>query len=177
MSGPLNVIPPGFLGFLQLKNFGKNPAEVPELISPVFDMLRWYFAGEARPMATTDASRAVTTDLDGFIALTTATITVPDGEWWYVHSVYLYANLPAAVTEFFAGAPAWFNANTFQGEVMASQPISIMQGVAGSTRRYFSVARDFFVPPGSQFGAYISTCETATSINVGLNGRITVLPI
>jgi len=176
VSGPLNVIPPGFLGFLQLKNFGKNPSEVPEVIAPTFDLLKWYLQAEARPMAGTDATRALTNDLDGFVALTTATITVPDGEWWYVHSVYLYANLPAAATEVFAASPAWFNVNTFQGEVLCP-PGALITGVAAATRRYFTVAKDFFVPAGSQFGAYVVTCETATSINVGLNGRITVLPI
>lgn len=176
MAGPLNIIPPGFLGFLQLKNFGKNPSEVPEVIAPTFDMLSWYMQGEAVPMAGTDATRACTSDLDGFVALTSNTITVPDGEWWFVHNVYLYASLPAATTEFFSGSPCWFNANTFQGEVLCP-PGQLIQGVAALTRRYFTAARDFFVPPGSQFGAYVLTCETATSITVGLNGRITRLPI
>lgn len=177
MSGPINLIPPGVLGFLQLKNFGKNPTEFPEVLAPTFDLLKWYLSGESRQMAATDTSLAMATNVGGFQRLTTAPIIVPATEWWYVHSVFLRAQLPAAVTEFFSGAPCWFNPNTFNPNELLCEPGAIIQGVAATDRTYFTVARDFWVPPGSEFGAFVLTCQSATTIFVSLNGRITVLPI
>lgn len=41
-SGPIQLQPRGLLAFLQLKNQGRNPANLVDSIQPTFDILDWY---------------------------------------------------------------------------------------------------------------------------------------
>lgn len=175
--GPLQITPPGFLGFLNLKNEGKNPREIPEDLTPTIELRNWYLNATAQAMSATNATVSLLNNQDGFALPSAGNIVVPSGEWWYVHSMLVWAVLPAAVTEFLAMSPAWVEPNNFIDFEVLSPPAPLLQGVAGATRRYFNTARDFWVPPGSALCWHVLTAETATSIPAFLNGRITVLPI
>jgi len=174
---PIQIIPPGFLGFFNLKNEGKNPSEIPSLLTPTVELQKWYLNSSAQKMSATNATRNLTNDLDGFAIPTANVITVPDGEWWYVHNLIGWAILPAAANEAVQFAMGWVEPNNFLDFEVPQPPSPLLTSSAAVTRRYFSVASDFWAPPGAVFFWFLTTAETATNIPAFLNGRITPLPV
>ena len=177
MYRPIQIIPPGFLGFFNLKNEGKNPDELPSLLTPTIELRKWYLNATAQKMSATDATRSFANNLDGFAIPSANVITVPDGEWWYVHNLLGYAVLPAAANEAVQFGMCWVEPNNFLDYEVFPPSSPLLTSSATVTRRFFSIAADFWAPPGSVFGWYVNTAETATSISAALNGRITPLPI
>lgn len=85
MSGPIQKIPGGLLDFLQLKNAGRNPADLPEVLQPVLEMQQWYWQTYAEITGGTDAAIVAVGLVDK--------VTVPDNEFWAVHEVQVDAAL------------------------------------------------------------------------------------
>lgn len=94
-SRPIQQIPGGLLGFLQLKNAGQNPSELPASLQAVLEMREWYWQSFAQVAVGTDAAIAAA----GFVDK----ITVPAGEYWAIHDVAVVATLAAASNGLFVG--------------------------------------------------------------------------
>lgn len=77
MSG-INRQPTGILGFLGIKNFGRNPEQVGEVLSPVWDYAPWYLQTNAQ-----FRNAAVSFNAVGFFAV----FQVPNNEVWTVHAL------------------------------------------------------------------------------------------
>lgn len=92
-SGPIQAQVGGFLGFLQLKNNGRNPGELPNTMQSVIDVRQWFWQTYAEVIVGTDAAIAAAGLVDK--------LTVPQGEFWAVHDVTLTATVAAASTSLF----------------------------------------------------------------------------
>lgn len=71
----INRQPVGWLGFLGIKNFGKNPQNVPAVLAPTWDLEGLYLASEVRYASNVAA---------GIAAGNTIVHTAPQGEIWAV---------------------------------------------------------------------------------------------
>jgi len=77
MSG-INRTPTGILGFLGIKNFGRNPETVSGILSPTWDYSDWYLQTNA-----IFRSQAVSFNARGYFAV----FAVPLSEVWTIHSL------------------------------------------------------------------------------------------
>lgn len=174
-NGPLQVWPPGLLGFLQLKNAGQNPQVLINALSPVLESFEWYMQA-TQLQAPYPMSVARTNGQTGATAFTTPAggLVVPQREWWWVDTFTVFAGGLVA-TDTVQLVPITFDpiAGTLR---QVGQEGSQKTGTA-STRSVNAFARQFFAPPGSVFGVTASTCETAGTITVFGYVRYTVLPI
>lgn len=176
---PIQAIPQGLLGFLQLKNAGKNPSEISELLQPVLDLREWYLQTAMRNFIGNGGaapSAALPNNTVGFIGYlaTVPNITVPANEVWYCpYYTALSATLLAAETiQFgcgFRNPDAGFTYQSLIGEPC--------DPVTGPNKRAFAFARDFWLPPGTQLGIQVFQCATAATIVVEGHLRYVPLPI
>lgn len=173
MSGPIQIIPPGLLGYFQLKNRGRNPTDMPETLFPMMDLLEWYLHANGEQLATLSFSIPATgSDSQPFAGLGGI---VPNGEWWYVHYMCAFsAPLLAADT-----------VEKLQCAVIVSDPSpqTILLGQAsnqtmtGANKRQWAGGQmGAFIGPGAALGIFYSAI-TATNITITGNARISRLPI
>jgi len=78
--GAVNRVPRGFLGLLDAKTQGKTPADTTGFVSPVIDLTPNYLADI--PIQVEQASQVGNT-----VGTLYGTVTVPNGELWYVYFV------------------------------------------------------------------------------------------
>jgi hypothetical protein len=85
----INKQPFGFLGFLGIKNFGRNPSAVAEILAPTWDLSDLYLQTNSVWNGATIAVAA---------AGVTSFVTVPAGEVWVIHEAGWYTPniMPAA---------------------------------------------------------------------------------
>lgn len=173
MSGPIQVIPPGLLGMLQLKNVGKLPDELLETLAPVLELRDWLLQANSQvagPYTTTWANNQT-----GFANFVTPTVLAPpDRVWWYVHQFTVYASLPLG-TDAAQYWPSMSFINT--GSVLTVGRASTEGVVAGPNRFVYSFSDPFFAPPGCQLGALLGQVATATAIDASAVVRYTALPV
>jgi len=177
ISRPIQAIPQGLLGFLQLKNMGKNPSEISDLLQPVMDLREWYLQTAQRNFIGNGGaapSAALPNNTVGFIGwlATVPNITVPPNEWWYCpYYTALSATLVAGETiQFgvgFRNPDAGFTYQTLIGDPC--------DPVTGANKRAFAFARDFWVPPGSQLG--IQVIQTVTAATITVEGHLRYVPL
>lgn len=179
MGGPVQVIPPGLLGFLQLKQQGRNPAELLESLYPVLELTDWYL--QAR---TLDHSQAVgiASIAIGFGAaiqnlFAPTPITVPDGEMWWVEEYTVQSGNLAAATERCQLQCAMYT--PLVGTVNAYLLGDPSPDITGNAvvRRNAARARHFFAPPGAGLGFALFIQETAANITYTGFARFVRLPL
>jgi len=86
----INRQPTGWLGFLGIKNFGRNPVIAPDSLQPTWDLADLYLAGSQ-------------TYIDGGVSVIAAIgssplLTVPNGEVWWVHHYACFLQTGAGET-------------------------------------------------------------------------------
>jgi hypothetical protein len=128
MSRPIQVIPPGLLGFLQLKNSGQAPSELPDTLQGVLELRDWYF--QAR-LEFSSQIHGITngTGVEGYFSFSPNTIIVPQGEWWWVEQ---YTITTDAIDS---------------GEFVQIAPMMIPQTVG--TLKFFQVGDASPIPPST----------------------------
>lgn len=157
MSRPIQVIPPGLLGFLQLKNSGKSPVEFPEVLQPVIELRDWYFEARAEQ---TIATVSVANGGSNFATFATPAI-VPAEEYWAVLDFSAICPL-LATTTVVSFVPAWrivTGVSFSQFSVGVPQPL--LAGTAAGRVGCAYMDRPFFVPPGAELGLRIMANEIA----------------
>lgn len=180
ISRPIQVIPSGLLGFLQLKNNGQNPQDLPDVLQPVLELRDWYLQSRAEEIVTPTniPSMALPTATFGFQTFTTnpTVPVVPDKEWWYVHDIAIVTTfVPAA--DFIGGAIGWVSPNTAGNTKL----VSIVQNFPGAANIVGAWRNDrsFFVPSGAIFGFFpTQNTRAAGNLTISLTTlRATRLPI
>jgi hypothetical protein len=84
----INRVPTGWLGFLGVKNFGRNPREHGEVLQPVWDLRDIYLNANVR---------YATLAFDPAMVIQSYTLfTCPLDEVWYVSQFSFYFNTQAA---------------------------------------------------------------------------------
>jgi len=158
MYGPIQQLPPGLLGFLQLKSQGQNPSLLADSYQPSIEMLDWLLLASNETLQVGFAAGTI----GGNLASSTvnAVATVPNEEWWYVHRFSVgvapvgatrISNVGLIMTLSAAGAAANFS--------LASNPVI---GVADLVN---VGAQGFFAPPGAILG-WIANITNAGATNV-----------
>ena len=174
MSGPIQVIPPGLLGMLQLKNEGRSPSEFIETLQPTIELFEWLL--QTNSIEGPDAlSGTIAAGLQGFFPATN--FVSGQREWHWVHCVSFYST-PVAAGVFFdcriafrkvVGAPSAIH--NFGDQKWS------MGGIAGATSVAWAQSKGFFVPPNMQYGIQVLTNTTALATGGTFNLLYTPLPI
>lgn len=188
-SGPIQVIPPGLLGYLQIKNVGQSPDTLIGTYQPVFDMTEWILQAnavnwtQARGLAGVLAQRTLApgAGATGVVPFNAGggDITTGPGEWWYVHNFTVYTQVLDLATYSVQFAAAALNPLTGVGNYMEIGTDSgLVTGVATATgRRAVSHAGGFFIPPNTRLGMFVKALEAAVSIDFFGTCRFSSLPI
>jgi len=185
MSNPIQgiqVIPPGLLGYFNIKRNGINPDTLVGQYSPSIEMRDWLFhAGAENWITSRNGGVTPTIGLGpgpavlGFKGFVTP-IIVPEGEWWYVHDFTVTTESTLVATDTVSFCVGYANPQnapfTFciQGD---RQPL--ITGAA-TGRSGFSHAHNFFVPPGSSLGFLLVANDTASTVDYFGYLRFTPLP-
>ena len=174
MSGPIQLAPPGLLGFLQLKVGGQNPRELNESIAPTFEMWRhmldayatfdgidWYYQ-----LPAAAEYRGTIVPLNGGAG---AALEVPSHEYWWVKAFTLNSAALAKATNCIQMKPVVLHApygagtgyellNEGNGAQVSSayaQPITTQIWTAG--------AYGFLAPPGARLAAFVNAIVSAAT--------------
>lgn len=172
---PIQTQARGLLGFLQLKNLGKNPENFPDTLQPVLEQLEWYLQTNAQDLQRYTVNLAP--GVSGFQSFTNpGALLVPPAEWWYVD----FFTIRTAVLG--AGDGAQFACG------MVPQP-SVATGVTltlgPNTGQFSGAARSlaarsegpFWAPPGAELVIDSSWNSTAATIQYTAMVRYTRLPV
>lgn len=178
MSGEIQLIPPGLLGLMGVKNFGNNPSRLAEAYAPVLPMIPWAFHAKTEWQTGGTANQAA--QLVGFVDFSTqigATWAVPSNEWWYVEYMEVTMTGGAAADVCTGLVPAFQMKGT--GGInfeTALVPPTNFTNTGTIANRYFSSARDFWLPPGAILGCLLNRVFAAVgAISSGI--QFTRLPI
>jgi|SRR5688572_15799656 len=173
-SGPIQIFPPGLLGFFQIKNDGRNPQALLDQLAPQLDMLEWYmWAAFERHTG----SGSLSTGQLGPRIIESAAIAAgvglktPPDEWWYVHGFTIMLNHATAITA---------------GDIATIQPIINVGGVGGGSAFIWTLphvpltsvgdtvasddfaysvctSKPVFMPPSSELMMYVIQADSTAS--------------
>jgi hypothetical protein len=170
VSGPIQTLPLGLLGLLQLKSGGSNPSQLADTVSPTYDLGKFYENNQSLLCATLfGGTPALTTNARGapVFQVGGVNITVPQKELWYVQEWTISCNLLAA--EYIRFAP-WF---TGPGALSNLQMGPDYNDVVTARVRFASarIDRPFFAHAGCFFGCFVYDIITAGTITVSMEMR------
>lgn len=170
-NGPIQTIPSGLLGFLQLKNMGRNPSELVDALSPTLQMNDWYFMSRAEQLPV--GSRNVANGAVGILPWTTNPLIVPNEEAWWVIDYNVTVSIVTGET---CGVHCgWRDPTSFPH--LFGTPSFFLNGPAALTYQPVAYGGGIFLPPGSELGVYVAAATTAANIEASGNGWIVRLPL
>lgn len=184
-SGPLQIFPPGLLGFFQIKNDGRNPNVLQDALQPSLDLTEWYLWSQFERHTGTGA---LSTGQLGARIIESAAVTAgvglksPADEWWYVHGFTIMCNHTTAVTA---------------ADIVYIEPMMNIGGVGGGAAHiwilphvtFSSVAqttgaadfayavgtsKPFFMPPSSELMMWVVQADTTASGPLVTRGDATI---
>lgn len=174
MARPIQVLPRGLLGFLQLKNMGQNPSEFPDLLQPVLEMREWYYETNAITQVASGLALVPAATTVGNLIL----LVVPNGQAWAVLDADCILVTGAGQVidyriMFLDGPAPGGNASGLSGYVR--------QSGAGEANIANSMPRSYRIPilgPGYQVGIQIQEITAAAADFAGAFVlRTAVLPL
>jgi len=148
VAGPIQVIPPGLLGFLQLKSLGQNPDALLTDYRPTIEMRDWLFEANAENVF---GGLSVATGGDTSAFFSPLAMVVPANEYWWVlnytvTSALLVAGDTVHMLDCIFANPILGTQNVFQ---LSQQTPRDITGINRFARVHTG---GFFVPPGSELG-------------------------
>lgn len=165
MGTPIQLIPAGYLGFLQSKTMGRNPGEAADFVQPTMDLTRMYRAPFRR--VTKQSANIAATGL-GLFAWSVA---VPQGEYWAVE--YLHVYVLTAAGQAIRFSPAIFQNGT--AECLWSGPVRDI-GASQLAIASYTFDDPWIAGPGDAFGANVETITAAPVTAAELKVVFTRLP-
>lgn len=156
-NGPIQIVPQGLLGLLNLKNNGKTPEFLQTNVQPFMDLLDMYVTGLLEQVSASVAVAAA-------VGPNSSDLVVPQTEVWFVHSEFVTTETLGAGEAIALSAAVAFNG-------IATIPVgSNRSGIAGERMRAVSERGIFIAGPGSIFGFW---CEELTgAVNVDVQALI-----
>lgn len=179
MSKPIQLIPPGLLGLLQLKQGGRNPNELLETVQATIDLRDWYFQSRTVDATTLiGGNPSIALTVPGNFVFTANPATVPNGQFWYVFD-YTIDALIATAADSLRIAPCWIannNVAPVQRYLLGPDANDI---VSARANRHLMAKADhgFWLPPGAALGVEAFDVLTGTSITVTAHVRAVPLSI
>lgn len=167
MSGPIQTLPTGLLGFFQLKNVGKYPHDFLETLQGVFELRDWYLQAQSQVRSGVDAAIAATG--------TPVYLTVPNGVMWAVHDMAVSATLAVGAT--FRAQPTYRNGPTGSAAAFhfpLNDATTWTEATDGGTVILPADlnGRLLLIPPGGALGARVFALSAATTTG-NVTARIT----
>lgn len=160
--GPIQGIPPGLLGLLQLKTVGRNPGTLDGNVSPGFELSDWYLRANQIQLSTTYTQLMAATAGGGYQVFTTpSALVVPDGEWWYVNFYAARGGLAAADT-----------VNQMRTAIQTNRVAPVRFGRFGGPNTLAGQGSllcfdtDFWVPPGAEFGVHVANVVSPAGVTL-----------
>lgn len=166
-SKPIQTLPVGLLGLLQVKNLGANPSILLDEVRPTVEMFDMWTNFNLEQDSVTH-QRDLATGAGSVQAFGTGPINVPDGEWWWVKNYTIVAVVPAVAGELVENiAPAiLYNSS---GPLVWQQLTETSRNVTGAALAQSQgaiMAKDFWAPAGASLGVFSGRAVTATVISV-----------
>lgn len=145
MSG-INRSPSGLLSFFGIKNTGRNPAALQEVLSPTLDLVNWYLIQNSESVSINGAVAA--------IGLNTLT-NVPETETWAILACAVNSVAAMGAGQGLLVGGAWAR----NPNALTIYPLTVWPGLktvtAGEVAVSWSRSGDVtFAPPGAVLGFY-----------------------
>lgn len=176
---PIQLIPPGLLGFFQLKQEGRGLVELPDVLQGTVDLLDWYFQSRAEWDQTLHGVVLNAAGRNGFEPFAPNTIQVPAREFWWVSQYSVQAlPQPGAGTATLLQLQATMVAQA----VGTLRPVAIGPQISGAlgtaNHQAIAIANGFFAPAGAVLG-FAWGADIAGGGTIDVNGfvRFARLPI
>jgi hypothetical protein len=174
--GPLQVIPQGLTGFLQLKVFGQGLGAVSSLLEANLDVRDWLFCG--RRQATVQLFNVPIPNINIASATPSQSFfqasggVVPQGQTWWVDRMTLFVSLAAADTISFCPIIGTASGTDFfaVGPKVTDTITARARGIIATNDR------PFFMNSGDMFGVSIFDNLAGVQTNIQLRVLATVLP-
>lgn len=155
----INRQPTGLLGFLGIKNFGRNPTTLGEQLAPTWDLSKLYLNTSAW-YTRVDQNLAAT----GYIVY----FQVPQGEVWQVHQLGWFTANPVPAGEQIDLA-IWIADTQVQNPLPITPARSVAAGFLGCDG-----VRDLVLSSGEQMGLYVARSIGAAK-SIAMSCRRTVM--
>jgi hypothetical protein len=176
-SGPIQVLPAGLLGLLQLKTpAGRNPQSLLGEVQPGIDMLPLYLNRQAIHAVQAGYTVGIGSG-SGAFAFNSPSLIVPPDEWWYVHHMTVQTSALTAGDIFQGLCPAVFldpNAPSARFHLFANPSYGAPTAGVGTRA---AGAHDFYVPPGSSFAWFADTWTVAAGESVVADVFYSPMPV
>jgi hypothetical protein len=166
--GPIQLIPPGLLGLLQLKNIGKNPSQLLDEVRPIMDILPMWYEAVAEELS--GFSRTPVTGNNGFASWTVPQI-VPQGEIWWV------MQYTVVTSEMGVGDSGQFGVGWQLPSVNHTYAVGDISAINSGVGRCIAHGEQFFLPPGGELLWFTNDVVNATAFTLNGFARIARLPI
>lgn len=140
----INRAPTGWLGFLGIKNFGRNPETTADVLAPVWDLSTLYLAANRRWVA----AAATITGVGAY-----PTGQVPPGKVWAMESYGVITSTLAAGNALNFQLMHYFGPLAIPIPLGGTQP-SIAPAVGGVGM--LGLTRPIILPPGESLGFYVN---------------------
>jgi hypothetical protein len=178
--GPIQIIPPGLTGLLQLKQTGKLPNSLSQLVNPVVELRDWYLTArrvDEIALQLNASTFLATTGGQGFQAMTTPLMVVPQTQIWWVEEYTIDAVIATAADTIRMCCTLLIQNNT--GVVSHQQLGPDVADTVTARARVVSCRADrgFWAFPGDVFGATVFDVLSAGGINLRPRLRATPCPI
>jgi len=184
-SGPIQTLPAGLLSALELKNMGNNPVALRDDVQPVIDLTRWYGNQDIQVVGGFgNFSSAL--DYAGFFNVA-GFAAVPEGEMWWVrqYTASLLISDDATDIELIGFSSAAIFREVFDGPFapirgrLVGEPTSIPKDTIVPANQngfeWFAPSlRDFWAPPGTNFGAILGTFGNTSANDWTLIGSASI---
>lgn len=139
MAAPLNRQPNGLLDFFGIKNGGRNPFELGQILQPQLDLLPLY--ENAAPQVVGSASGSISAG--GVTLFGPAGLTTSPGSSWHIRGASATFNATTVGHAIYARLGAYYN-----GTFIAFSPLAFgAQSVVGANYAQCAVS-DLWLPPG-----------------------------
>lgn len=166
-SGPIQVLPAGLLGLLQLKNSGNNPDTLLGTVQPSVEMLDFwlntngYTNNPQIGVIATPSNVGYQPYLD---LLTTAPVAVPQHEWWYIHSINIqfgldYGEEAHSVRGVIMVGPGGV---PIARQMLVTEALTIqnLSTATADVQYHLKEVRPFWAPPGAVFGLQVGRSDS-----------------
>lgn len=161
--------PPGLLDYFGIKNGGRNPQSLAEVVAPVLDLDRWYKVSDEEYLTGGIAGHASA----GWVSSSPILMTVPATEIWHVHQFgWVVAMAENRNLIFSPGSRVPEGGFLTGGMPVVDQPINITSPAAVATYTYYG-GTDWqgygkFFRQGTVFGAHITNIGAAMDFSFQL---------
>lgn len=176
--GPIQIIPPGLLGFLGLKSAGENPHSLLAEYRPTLEMRDWLLMARAEYLMVGFAAGSIGGNLTGTVITDSVssvpgTFVVPVGEWWWFHDA-TFSLAPGAAATDVRGISLGMTVQI--AAAVGYLALGQSSFVGTNQASHFNV-RDFWAPPGASLAFTANVVNAAATNTAALAGWVTKIRV